>query len=108
MNVNVKLSFTDEQLNNIKRHITGKQLKAKATRAEICELVKDLLEPFTDIYVHVERKPTADLFDQVAEEEPASEMIIDDDAHPDCCRANELLLQRINRLQHKLDTRTSL
>ena len=101
MNLNCKLSFTDEQRNRIKQHLTGKPVKALATRAEICQLINDLLEAFTEPYVHVERKR------DVATFEEDMEVIIDEGVNnactEDCCRANELLRTRINTLQHRLD-----
>lgn len=40
MNMNLKLSFTDEQRNLIKRKLTGKDVKALATRSDITEMVE--------------------------------------------------------------------
>ena len=100
MNVNCKVTLTDEQRNNIKCHITGKLLKGLATRAEVCELINELLEPYTGIYVHVALKPG------LRPQEPdQAEIDFADDTHDDCCRSNALLRTRLNKLQHRLDTR---
>ena len=48
MNVNVKISLTDEERNTLYRRITGKDVKRMISRKEVCELVQqhidDLLE----------------------------------------------------------------
>ena len=44
MNVNLKLSFTDEQRNLIKRRLVGKDVKALATRNDIKELVDGFVQ----------------------------------------------------------------
>lgn len=104
MNLNCKLSLTDEQRNAIKRHLTGKDVKAMATRAEICQLVQDLLEPFlTPPRPKRETPFVRDGRNEVPPHRPEPPAFAE--GHDDCCKANELLRQRVNVLQHRLDTR---
>lgn len=90
MNVNCKVSLTDEQRNLLYRRITGKDVKRLISRKEVCELVDDYI---------------ATLLNGSSEPEPdQAEIEFPEGGHVDCCRANTLLLTRINRLQHRLDT----
>ena len=116
MNLNCKLSLTDEQRNNIKRHLTGKNVKALATRAEVCQLINDLLEPFLDR----PRPAPGPALDHPAGLDQSTGMVVDsytqldlDDldpagSHEDCCRSVELLHARCRRLQSMLDQRGPL
>lgn len=108
MKIHVKLSLDDVQLNNVKRNLTGKDIKAKATRAEVCELVNDLLEAFTSPPSSRAAKPETkadrrreerDEINQNLHRQTAGEFCSDD-----CCRRNDLLQSRVNRLQFLLDT----
>ena len=94
MNVNVKLSLTDEQRNVLKRRLTGKDVKAMISRKEVNELVQDFIASLL----------TGDAPE--TPEAPADEQLdlTFNGGHDDCCKANKLLLTRINRLQHALDT----
>lgn len=91
MNVNVRISLTDEQRNVLYQKITGKKVKAMITRAGVVALVNDFIDSMlTDQAVsHPEQKPMA---------------LTMPDAHDDCCKQNQLLLRRVNTLQHRLDT----
>ena len=105
MNVNCKLSLTDEQRNNIKQHLAGKNVKALATRADVCQLIQDLLEPFLD-----PPRPKPNPLDGWAahdiereKREPVAQNEIDF-CSDECCKQNQLLLHRVNALQYRLDT----
>lgn len=113
MNLNCRLSLTDEQRNNIKRNITGKDVKALATRAEICELINGLLEAFTSPPRPQREIPDPHACQQCADEGPHTHncegityenQAALDFCSDDCCKRNELLQRRVNRLQHRLDT----
>lgn len=43
MNVNIKLTLTDDQRNLIKRKLTGKNIKSMASRKEVNELVEGFI-----------------------------------------------------------------
>lgn len=101
MNLNCKLTLTDEQRNNIKRHLTGKDVKALAKRAEICQLIEDLLEPFLCAPRHESRGTVADAQDAREFYENQASL---DFCSDDCCTRNDLLQRRVNILQHRLDT----
>jgi hypothetical protein len=90
MNVNVKLSLTDDQRRALASSIAGKPVKRLATRADVNELVKDLL---------------AATMAGSAPSLPTVPDNIDEHCSFDCCRRNDLLQTRVNILQHKLDTR---
>jgi hypothetical protein len=106
MNLNCRLTLTDEQRNNIKRNLTGKNVKALATRAEICELVNDLLEAFTSPPRPTREEPQVDPAEyrgaDYGDDEPDQAEI--NFCSDDCCRRNELLQRRVNILQHRIDT----
>lgn len=123
MNLNCKLSFTDEQRNNIKRHLAGKDVKALATRAEICKLVNELLEPYlTPPRLQTKYPPST--FPEDKPEHPDHDAAVAEAWTPyapspgatranpeagefcsdDCCRQNAGLLRRVNTLQHWIDT----
>ncbi len=94
MNTNIRITLTDAQRNVIKRRITGKDTKAMISRAELNQLVQEYV---ADLLSY---KPISKpLLEEPDMPEP-SEFCGDD-----CCRRNELLQARVNRLQHRLDTR---
>lgn len=114
MNLNCKLSLTDEQRNAIKRHLTGKDVKAMATRAEVCELVQELLEPFLTAPPKSHERKKAERAKRKRAAFPVGMTDVPPhrpnppafaEGHDDCCKANELLQRRVNVLQHRLDTR---
>ena len=121
MNLNCKLSLTDEQRNNIKRHLTGKNVKALAKRAEICQLIEDLLEPFLDapkdttINAPFNTKEKRDDATCAGDTGPGAKRRREKmdappfaNGHDDCCRSVELLHARCRRLQSMLDQRGPL
>ena len=86
MNVNCKISLTDEQRNTLKQKMAGKPIKAMVSRKEVCELVNDYIDSL--------------LNGEVPTEPDAPEVI---EGHDECCRANALLLARIDKQQRMLD-----
>lgn len=46
MNVNIKVSLTDEQRNNMHRRLTGKQTKGMVSRATVNEFMQGCLDSF--------------------------------------------------------------
>lgn len=114
MNLNCKLTLTDEQRNNIKRHLAGKNVKGLATRADVCQLVQHLLEPFLEpprskpnprdgwAAHDIEREEREPVGQSVPVGMcPGDEL---DFCSDECCKQNQLLVQRVNTLQHRLDT----
>jgi ribosomal protein S11 len=85
VNVNVKITLTDEQRNAIACKLAGKQVARLATRADINALCQQAIE---------------DLLAGVA---PTSREVTEF-CSDDCCNANAGLLRRINILQHRIDT----
>ena len=98
MNVNVRVSLTDEQRNILKKRLTGKDVKAMVTRAEVNELVYAHIHSLLNEPLAFEHT-FAPVVEEIELSNPPSR------CSDECCRQNELLLARINRLQHKLDTR---
>lgn len=97
MNVNVKLSLSDDERRALACYLAGKPVKRLATRADVNRLVAELLS------AALRGRPV---------DTPISDTPISDTPLPepqgfcsdDCCKANELLLHRVNVLQHRLDT----
>lgn len=104
MNVNVKLSLSDDERRALACYLAGKPVKRLATRADVNRLVTELLStalrsrpvdtpiPDTPISGNQESIPDTPI--------PEPQGFCSDD----CCKANELLLHRVNVLQHRLDT----
>jgi hypothetical protein len=102
MNVNVKLSLTDEERNTMFRRLTGKTTKGMVSRADVNQWVKDQLQTFLTL-----GSPTTETIndrgsDQYANPEPID---IDDMDVEEVIRQNKLLQTRVNRLQYLIDTR---
>ena len=113
MNVNVKISLTDEQRNTLYRNANGNPpTKRMITRAEVNELVSDFIESMLNqpgvIVAKVVPHTFAAAPEQIEQSNPSmyGRSIMD---HPDvkeeANRINAALLNRINRLQHMLDTK---
>lgn len=102
MNVNVKLSLTDDQRRALASSIAGKPVKRLATRADVNELVNQLLA------TTMAGKPLGAAHVAQVPSEPVVAGVMHDNHLPycsdQCCRQNELLQSRVNVLQHKLDT----
>lgn len=104
MNVNVKLSLSDDERRALACYLAGKPVKRLATRADVNRLVTELLSaalrgrpvdtPIPDTPVPGNQEAG----NQVSIPEPQGF------CSDDCCKANELLLHRVNVLQHRLDT----
>jgi hypothetical protein len=101
MNVNCKLTLTDEERNVMFRRLTGKNGKGMVSRAEVNQWVKDKLQSFLSIgspstetvEEEIEVNLTDEEFDNL--EQGEIEWII---------KQNALLIKRVNILQHRLDT----
>lgn len=97
MNVNCKLTLTDEERNVMFRRLTGKNGKGMVSRAEVNQWVKDKLQSFLSI-----GSPSTE---QV---EPEVELLTLADLEnidvEEVMQQNKLLQTRINILQHRLDT----
>lgn len=101
MNVNCKLSLTDEQRNQMHNRLTGTATKKMVSRADVNNWVKDHLDrflqvgsPTTEPEVETVRL-TDEEFDNL--EQGEIEYIIEQ---------NKLLHTRINKLQFTLDRRS--
>lgn len=109
MNVNVKLSLSDDERRALACYLAGKPVKRLATRADVNRLVTELLStalrsrpvdtPISDTPVPGNQEEgNQEAGNQVSIPEPQGF------CSDDCCKANELLLHRVNVLQHRLDT----
>ena len=115
MNVNVKLSLTDEQRNVMHRRLTGKNGKGMVTRADVNEWVKEQIErflilgsPTTETVIPVvPRREAVEKTDdaEIRTPEEVIEFDLNDIDVNELVRQNKLLLSRNNRLQHMLDTK---
>jgi hypothetical protein len=94
MNVNVKISMTDEQRNVMFRRLTGKNGKGMVSRADVNLWVKEQLERFL-------ANGSAEIVEE--SNEPISINIEDVDVG-EVITQNQLLQSRVNRLQFLLDT----
>ena len=99
MNVNVKLSITDIDRDLLANYIDGKKSKRLATRADINKLVTELL----DSVVHSTYGRQEDAEYRGADYGDDDDQVIEKFCGDDCCRQNVLLLDRVNRLQRKLE-----
>ena len=107
MNGNFKYSLTDEQRNVLHQRLTGKQTKGLASRADVCGILQDALDSMI--------QGTAP---QPALETPQEDLELEQSLDPiglapqdfsdgdieDIVKQNRLLLNRVNRLQHIIDT----
>jgi hypothetical protein len=103
MNVNVKLSLTDEQRNTMFRRLTGKNTKGMVSRADVNQWVKEELERFLTL-----GSPTTETINDRGSDEyanPVEEIDIDDINVEEVIKQNQLLTTRVNRLQYMLDRR---
>lgn len=106
MNVNIKLSLTDEQRNTLYRNMTGKDVKRMVSRAEVNELVNDYINDMMNDRTDIAVKRA----ERVIEAQPEPELLLEHlpcesfaGGHDQCCRQNALLMNRMNRLQFQLD-----
>lgn len=113
MNVNVKLSISDEDRNLMFRRLTGKDGKAMVSRADVNVWVKEQLEKFLRL-----GSPSTEKVDDLVDDSPDDpdyatpsnwdeEMTLEElhAALEEADKRNRLLNDRCNRLQHKLDTK---
>ena len=109
MNINCKLTLTDEQRNILKRRITGKDVKAMVSRKEVCELVNEYVQMLL-----TEGSPVLTATSHLELHDGELESVVDqlsiefeegDDDFAMVVKQNKLLLTRCNRLQHIVDTR---
>jgi len=97
MNVNIKVTLTDDERNTMFRRLTGKSTKGMVSRADVNAWVKEKLERFLTV-----GSPTTEPVEEI---EPIN---IDDFTTQDIedvMKRNELLQSRVNRLQFLLDTK---
>ena len=110
MNVNVKLSISDEDRNLMSRRLTGKDSKKMVSRAEVNNWVKDQLEKFLRL-----GSPATAQIETAREDEEFEELKRKDELYDlgtgeliealqEAEKQNKLLLTRNNVLQHRLDT----
>lgn len=95
MNVNVKVTLTDEERNVMHNRLTGTLSKKMVSRADVNEFVKAKIERFLQV-----GSPTT---------EAVKDEVIADIDYVNCdvkeiVKQNKLLLNRVNVLQHRLDT----
>lgn len=93
MNVNCKLSLTDEERNAMHNRLTGTSTKKMVSRADVNTWVKDQIERFIKV-----GSPTT----EKVEVKLTPEQVADIDVE-EVMKQNELLLTRVNRLQFLLD-----
>lgn len=96
MNVNVKLSLTDEERNVMFRRLTGKSTKGMVSRADVNEWVKKELEKFLTL-----GSPTTERVEEVIE--PINFADLTEKDIEDVILQNELLLKRVNDQQNFID-----
>ena len=104
MNVNVKLSLSDDERRALAGYLAGKPVKRLATRADVNAIVAELLSAAlaTSRYPDTRQPGNPEADTREAELPPIREPQVH--CSEDCCKANELLLHRVNVLQHRLDT----
>lgn len=98
MIINVKLNLDDQQLNQIARRLSGKNIKRTATRAEVNNLVNDF------IVTYAASKSTPGVIEAVAvphQFSAAPDPI--ELSNPSTDQQVVLLQRRVNILQHALD-----
>lgn len=123
MNVNVKVTLTDEERNVMFRRLTGKNGKGMVSRAEVNQWVKDNLErfltlgsPVTEGVIFADTTPVEIPYDStkpIVDVEEAPPVKLTDEQFDDLEQGeveylitqNKLLQGRVNRLQHMIDTR---
>lgn len=99
MNVNVKISITDEDRNLMFRRLTGKDTKGMVSRADVNTWVNEQLERFLRV-----GSPTTERVEEVVEErEPINFADLTEQDIEDVLRQNELLLKRVNDQQNFID-----
>ncbi len=107
MNVNVKISISDEDRNVMFRRLTGKNTKGMVSRADVNEWVKEQLENF----LRLGSPTTEQIGDAVADamaDSISDNVRIEDytrEEIEEIVKQNKLLLTRVNILQHRLDTK---
>jgi len=97
MNVNVKLSISDEDRNLMSKRLTGKDTKKMVSRAEVNEWVKGQLETFLRLGSPASTRVTEEI------KEDFEEIDMDNIDVEEVMRQNKLLLNRVNVLQFALD-----
>lgn len=102
MNVNVKISLTDEERNIMHRRLTGKNTKGMVSRADVNQWVKTELERFLTL-----GSPTTETIEEPNIEEIRLTQEQIDELEPgeieEVIKQNRLLTTRVNRLQYMLD-----
>ena len=97
MNVNVKITLSDEQRNVMYRRISGKNVKRLISRAEVSQLVQDFIaSQLSGTFVNEPEAPDI--------QEAVNTAELSDADITETLMQNKLLHSRCNRLQHKLDT----
>lgn len=102
MNVNVKVTLTDEERNVMFRRLTGKNGKGMVSRAEVNQWVKDKIQNFLSL-----GSPSTERVEEI-EEINLTDNDVDNMETGEIewvMRQNKLLTTRVNRLQHLIDTR---
>lgn len=100
MNVNVKISISDEDRNLMFRRLTGKDTKGMVSRADVNAWVMEQLERFLRL-----GSPTTAQIEEIDVEEMMSTAEYSDEDISEVLKQNKLLQRRVNILQHALDTR---
>ena len=96
MNVNVKITLSDEQRNVMYRRISGKNVKRLISRAEVNQLVQDFIASQLSGTFNEPEAPDTQESINTAE--------FSDADITETLMQNKMLHSRCNRLQHKLDT----
>lgn len=108
MKANFKYELTDDERREFRNRMTGKKRKALAKRAEVNEFLADCLASFLN-----GKAAAAKPIDEPADEpidEPIAQAVLNLSDYNEAdiaevLKQNELLLHRVNVLQHRLDTR---
>ena len=100
MNVNVKLSISDEDRNRMHNRLTGTNTKKMVSRADVNDWVKTQLEKFLNGSFGTQ----TGRFIPEPDQEPNFEEIDPEDIDvEEVIKQNVLLQSRVNRLQYLLD-----
>ena len=99
MNVNVKVTLTDEERNKMHNRLTGTTTKKMVSRADVCEFVQSKIDGLLN-----------GSFGTQTGRLPKQETHIEELDYVNCdvkelVKQNKLLLSRLNGLQYMIDTR---
>lgn len=100
MNVNCKVSLTDEERNVMYRRLTGKNGKGMVSRMEVNNWVKDKIQNFLSL-----GSPSTEFVCGSSETIPKKVQSTDGEEVEWVMKQNRLLTSRVNQLQHLIDTR---